>query len=338
MSITITEAYNSGYAEIQHDGTRTYHRTFYADTSSRLGMKAVALADGVPRLGTAYSYLGDSDPDCIVMKVHPVRNPDNEMLWTIDVEYSRVPAPEKPDQNNKTGVDPTTGQLSSNIAEIQFDLVPYRKALDREQGGAQKLIRNSVGQRFERVPEIDDHRLVCRIRRWELEYSPARAMAYKDAVNPQVCFGGVGKRKAKLSGYSGVRDKQGIFQVTDEDAPHPKYSIGWMVSYEIQFDPDTWDLLILNEGFYKSSSALSGSTAVVAPTDLLRLVDANGVPLNRPAILGSDGQPLATGTDPSEGNGGLLRFRGYREREFERALKLPPLVISFDAWGAELGD
>jgi hypothetical protein len=176
--------------------------------------------------------------------------------------------------------------------DVDFSTVEKEYVLLDDFSPTQKAVLNGNGERFD--PPIMGSRPVVSMK---LEFNTATFlattwMARVKCVN-QAAFGSFAARTILLDKVSAKRVYENGY----------KY---WRVTLEFQLDQNTWDAVVLNHSYTEWNG-----------TELVPATDKSGRPLPNGVILaGATGVALAHGTEPTEANGGYLRFRVYEDISF----------------------
>ena len=149
-------------------------------------------------------------------------------------------------------------------------------------------IVNSAGSAFESIP-VDDSRPVLKVTHNEAVFSIGIADIYKDSVNGDV-FLTCPPRTVKLSNVSAKNIKDQV------------YGWYWQVSYEFMFNRNTWDEVLLNEGFEELDSVTHKRKPIT---------DGGGAKVTRPHFLDADGKKLLEGSPVT-----FVRYEVYNQLPF----------------------
>ena len=280
---------------------RRYRRRFLVKTTDSKDPASVALlAPGLPGLGTQYVSGPVFDPEARVVSLRPQRL--HRRAWHVDVEYST----ETDDGDDPLNREP---RMSFNFQTFR---VPIVGELDQDAAGdADKVfkgaMRTTAGEIFDPPPEMDESRPVLKIVRNESTFKPLTAMLFQDAVN-EAPWGGAQARQVKVNRIStSGKESEKINGFTYEYYP---------VTYELHYKRETWDIRLLNAGWYYLNAAGADPTD---PDNLVEFKDSSGKP--RKGLLADDGTALADGEAVT-----YVRKRAYKELNFN-LLNLPQTFV-----------
>ena len=235
---------------------------------------------------------------------------DDPHFWKITCSYSSnidtvapsstPSAPQTPEvANQNKGASPEEKASEANAnpltrpTDVDFSTVDKEFVLMDDFSDPQKPILNGNGERFD--PPIMASRPAVAMK---LEYNAATFLATTwmgrvKCVNT-AAFGDFAARTILL-------DKVTAKRVYENGV---KY---WRISLEFLLDQNTWDAVVLNHSYREWNG-----TDLITARDIAGNVLPNGV-----IIQGSTGIPLDHGDDPTELNGGYLRFRIYEDISFD---------------------
>lgn len=206
-------------------------------------------------------------------------SPDDK-IWIAEINYSSDVQEESQQPENPLDEPPQKG----------WSFAQFTRPVSKDING--NAIVNAAKELFDPAPERDDSRLVFRYQRNQPSFPHLLANQYQDAVNSDQFLG-------FRAGYVKCQNISADYQFKND-------VYYWSVSYEFHFrsddeDEDDWQLHVLNQGYRE----LNGLTYSV-------IRDAEGLPLNQPALLDANGQQLdADWDDPV-----FLDFDIYRNLPF----------------------
>lgn len=187
---------------------------------------------------------------------------DDGLKWKVSATYGMI------DNDNQQDTNPLNEPW-----DIQTDNTNFTAFTDVSYDGTP--MRNAAGDPFSDPVEFDDKRPTLSITRNELNFSPAVAYNYRNAVNSDP-FYGVGPGQCKVSSIKGQKKY---------------YSEGgfwyWTVSYQFEFNPNGFDVSIQNKGFRELKNG-----------NPVRILDKSGEPVSEPVFLDSSGAVLPQGGQP----------------------------------------
>lgn len=218
----------------------TYQRIFVVETDNdHIGAREVSFCPGLPFLGYQYTTSTEFDPlaRCISRNAAPVGN--SRRLWEVVVNYSSKHDDPEEENNEEESLELEPPEVSFDFATrmkvIQtasqvFD--PLGNLLDNPFSGP----ATSAGEPFDPPPEIEVHYPVLTITRNELFLNVNQIRDYVNCVNSDNFQGG-GPRTVKLNGISTRKQ-------------YKKNLRYWRTTYTLEFNPETWDLQLLDIGSY----------------------------------------------------------------------------------------
>lgn len=274
------------------NGFRTYVRRWRVTApSTDYGPRRVVQEVGVRRgdlyeIGTFTKVVGDNGAVSYV----PVEDwAERDLCYCNGIETQETDV-----EGDEDGVDwivtATYGVWNPDKTESPLDEPPdlswsfasYNRLADRaydDEGNLAVPIVNTAGDPFDPPTEIDDPRPVLTVvvnLPYPQGYSPARAYAYRNAVNADEFF-------SVPPGY--VKAVPPVAQ----RLYHPECGFYWKVTYEFHFNPDGWLRTILNQGTRQLNAAGDGYASILTETGQLA---------TDPVPLDQDGRALGPGDDP----------------------------------------
>lgn len=275
------------------DWKRTYTRTFLVitDDSQNDGVVIASARDPatglvIPGIGAAYK-VGDKaapltilthDTGAFVTSTTATCATEDGLQWEVEVEYGPYDAsiwPQNP---------------LDHPVKVSWNFAKFEQVAFRDING--KAIVNSAGDYFDPPVTIDDSRPIVKIVRNEATFDPVLAKTYKDSTNTDT-FLGQDPYTWKIS------DIQGDLEYNmDCGTPDGFY---YVVTYELEFNPDTWKKLILDQGM----RGLDGSGKFT------QFLDDKGQPVSDPVLMDGNGGRKSATADPH-----FFTFEVYREVAF----------------------
>ncbi len=246
---------------------RDRSRSFRVRTDSQLDGPVTVLGHAsIPALYTLYvGANGELDTGAFVTKRTAGHEGDDPQVWAVKVEYSTISR--DPDRQGNAS-QPENPLLRP--PEIEFDFINDRvPALPNIPGPA--ACTNSAGDVFDPPPEVEKPRLILRVNHNRGQFDPLAAEDFLNSVNSQPVFG-FDERKVKLTVYKAKRAyESGV--------------VFWPTQFEFQFNSDTWDLRLLDQG-YRKLPAIDGKLQQIRDP-------ATQQPITKPALLDGAGLELA---------------------------------------------
>ena len=272
---------------------RRYTRTFLVETTNSADPASVALqAFGLPEIGDSYVSGSVQDSGARVVSIRPER--ESAKSWTVRVEYST-------ETNDQEDQDPLN---MTPVMSFEFETfrVPIIGELDQDAAGnANKVFKgamqNAAGEIFNPPPMMDESRPVLKVVKNSAFFDPIFAMSFQDAVNIAP-WGGASERQVKVNRIStpGIKTEK----INDVEIAY------YPVTYELHYKRETWDIQVLNQGWYYLSAAGADPTV---PDSKIPFKDGDGNPTK--GLLAEDGTALADGAIPT-----YIRKKAYKELDF----------------------
>jgi hypothetical protein len=266
------------------DWHRTYTRFWLIETSGK-EVGAVEVLKAVPvAIGQSYVTATEFDAGAFVNEISVSEVGEDGCSWLATVQYGPYNAIETQPQV------PTDAQPEMNWSWAQF-----RKVVKRDKDD--KPVLNTAFDPFDPPLEIDDPRPILQIVRNEATFNPDLVYAYRNAINDAPWFGG-----DPLCWKVTSIIPQRLFNA----------DIGYYyrMTYEWQFDPDTWVFKVPNVGMRALNLSLTKQS---------KMLDSDGHPIDEPRPLKPDGTPKGIGQAADN-----LEFHIYPELSFD--------VFNFDAF------
>lgn len=277
MSVTVNETYKSRSSNQGADWTRTYTRSWLAETSSAtIGAKTVRESCPVAIGNTfddgdgtdAGSYCQSIDVNCV--------NEDGKQ-WEIVATYG----PYNPETNPQSPLE--------RPLQVAWQNAAFEKVLDRDADGVDVL--NSASEPFDPPVTVDDDRLILNVVRCEQYFDPGLADTYKNSLNDAPWMGA----------DTGTIKLKPIVAVLRKDQDIGYY---YEVSYQFEWDKDGWNKPVRDQG-------VNELVVVSGTTKRMPILTATGVPVQDPVPLDGSGAALAVGSDVV-----YLDYKRYALRDF----------------------
>lgn len=293
MSVVSVNEIHTGRGIVKDDkGVRRATRAWLLTTSDPYDEAVVIEASGsIVQRGQAYVTANATDLNLSVRKIDIKQNADSRLHWTITAEYS---------DERKTSKDKEPNPLLRET-DITHSASAYQKvaetAVNDNSGdsdyGTETAILNSARQPFVPPPQVDDTRYTLTFAKNFSSYDAATGYGYTNSVNDGTYFG-ADARTLKIASID-VPPK--ITETVDGIGDVEYYR----VTVAMEFRPETWDLSILDRGYYSLSTG--GVLSEINTTD--------GQPFAEPQLLNGSGAVLASTGTPE-----YRQYRYYREKDF----------------------
>lgn len=285
-------------SSINIDGVTEYTIVYKVSTDDkRDGARAARIAPGVPSIGDTYTPGNDLDAHAVVVG-KDVRQGDAPTEWLVDVTYSTDVGGKDPKAINYDSYNPLNDppDISFGFQERRI-LVPgsYNNPIGPPTDkGWEAGIFAPNGDLFDPQPEVGIADPVWHIKRNLQSISYSQFTALANAVNSDT-FEGIEPRQLQLKPPTAQRKW------------HKACNYYWEVSYQIAYRWETWDIQILNQGYYYWPS---GKPASVWSTTTLPSVKKLATGELRMVNLTTDGN-VNNGSAPT-----FTRIRFFREIPF----------------------
>lgn len=251
--------------------TKKYRVVFDSWTASSI---SAASAPGIPRTFETFSDGGDLDVFAVVTAIRADQSTElAPYAWDVEVDFRRAGDQEK-EQNPLL-----------RAARLYWSFGVGNKIAEKDING--DAIVNSSEEQFDPPAEMDDPVVTLRVEKNYSSFDPATAYDYVNTVNDDV-FLGATARKWKCNGISqnGPEEENGI--------------VHYPVEFEFAFNPNTWDLEVLDRGFKK-----------IVAGEQINITDGNDQLITSPKLLDGAGGELAVGGAPV-----FLTFEVYQKKVF----------------------
>ena len=282
--VNVQESIFQRSGSINNEAIQTYKRIFNVTTDDQADGPNVALnATGIPDVG-------DPHPDVSLALVESVnaKATSSPTVWSVEVQYST-------ETGNNSGTSPFEEENPLDRPSIiEWSFAQFQSPVEKDRFG--NPVQNSAGDRFTGL-SMDDSRPVLRITRNEGGFSPARSIAFKDAINEDNFFGAE-PGQAKCQNIGARSRFENGFQFFE-------------VRYEFHFRREGWNIEVLDEGFRQIDPSFPDPipiTEVIVDASGTKLTDT---PVSVPAKLDGSGKRLAPGDDVV-----FLEFELYEPKNF----------------------
>lgn len=291
--VRVSELYQDRDGRALEDGSVEYTRSFQVETDNpNDGPNTVTNAAGIPKRFETYYSGNDSNPYATCREIEATPVDGTRILWEVRARYS-------------TRIDFTSGTGTSdpnplNRAPIirwgaTFVSKPATKGylVNATTGIAATTktgIVNSAKRPFDPPAEMDDARPTLHITKNFADFNPTVAYDYIGSVNNDPWLGATA-RQWKCMNISASSQVEEVNKLP---------FLYWTREYEFHYRPETWDLVLLDQGF-----------AYIQGGVYKKVIDDEGQPSSEPANLDGAGGLLGVGTEPK-----FVTYRVYPEKSF----------------------
>ena len=294
--INTTETFEGRSASDDSKAQVTMRRTFLVRTNNNYDDAPVVATAAIPAMFSVHpSY---SKAFVVGRDFQPMEDPQ---LWKVVVSYSSnldtvtpsssPSAPQTPEvAKQQQGSSPAERVVNPLLrpTDVDFSTVDRPKILIKDYQTPSLAVTNSIFERFD--PPVETERPLLNM---HLEFNTSTFLATDWLERIKTTNGST---FSSWPARSLLLDSMTAKRVYENEV---KY---WRVSLNILMDNELWDVLVLNHS-YCEISPVSGD--IVTATDVANKALPNGV------ILDEDGYRLDAGVEPTEANGGLIRFYKY---------------------------
>lgn len=256
-------------------------------TDGPIAVKAgaeVTSPDPLPPLWTTYSYHGESDTSIFLKRreVQPRHGAQGRTMWRVIGHYEPLEPQEQPDDSNP---DPFLRPV-----KYRLEHVTYTEVVDVDKDD--KPIVNSAGQEFDEPLEQEKSRMVL--------VADQIVPDLQTIINHNLTWAG----KVNSTPYRGGGPRMWFVHTIGSSDLLSESGVDYYVAtWRLELNFDTWDRKVLNRGFKHYDNA--------ADKKLVIAKDKDGLPVNEPILLATDGTRLGDGID-----GNFLSFRVKDEVSF----------------------
>lgn len=252
------------------------------------GVLAVRMHPNCPRIGSTYTFAGESSSElvCIGISIEPVAD-DKGLLrskvYSVLATYSN--------QINVANLGEDEENPLDDPPQYEFTFAKYQIPAEYDRDG--NPVINGADEKFDPPHLLDENRPIVIVTRNEIGFSAATAVEYQDAVNED-SFAGVAPGVAKMIGISARSATRGSYT----------YQV---VTYEIEFNWKGWNpSKLLAQGYRYRLTEGGKSRQYIDPA-------TNGPP-SAPLLLQLNGteSPPVDGVRPHF----FHEFSFYREKPF----------------------
>ncbi len=291
------------WLEPSDDGHRVYKQTWQVFTDDKNdGPLIAAHANGLPSPGDPYSWGNEYDQYAWCMPVPSVRltNEDHAFhrQWTLEYTFSTRPRRDTPQEQDSPLDAPWEYESTSDESE-------------EEVGFANDI--NGVGPVAMMTSVLDPLSAITIKNHNKLQLKKNFASINQAWI--LYARGSVNKYPITIMG---ITYNARVLRMRQLDFVRNRSAVGFYypVTFGIDIDPNTWDLMIPNRGYKQRRSHIVGPPKKLDDTELITDT-VTGRPLPEPVYLDQNGVPIE-----ADANGNIMPvFRRYRQkREFNWSL------------------
>ena len=281
--ISITELFQPRGEE--RDTGNKYDRFFQVITDDPATREDDILAEA--SLPVMYS-VHPADPTCFATQRLPSNIGGDGIEWEVVIGYDTI------EGVTASPLAPGFTTIEDLPAKISYGFVQYQRVADKAykaadvQGDPTEPIDNTANDPFDPPVMKNVSNLVITITRHESEsfFDPVVVKQFKDTINEvAITIAGVpieakqGRMKRIASTKMVDRLGKTVFNVT----------------YEIEVEPETWDVKVLNQGYYYLNGGVAADKRRILEQDIGSTTDNPTDPVTQPQKLDSAGEILGTG-------------------------------------------
>ncbi len=279
------------------DSVRDFDIIYKVTTDSRSdGAIVVINASGIPRLGDPYNIGNEYDPGSTVTGITADETDDSMNIWEVTITYSSVQDKDDDLPLNPLDRDPVVKLTFINTREVARGTFDTKSPPTSPTSGVSYFataLRNSAGEIFNPPPERDRSRPVLSITRNEEFIKPTELMDFADTVN-SLDFLGAPPRTVKMTAPAADLLKENDQQY-------------WQVGYAMEYNKETWDFELPDEGSYYNDS--TGGGQINANSTDAKEFAVEGHPTI--GLLDGNGKAAAIGADPT-----FVVYEVYEQKDF----------------------
>ena len=247
----------------------------------------------------------DSGPELLIRKEvvwGPTPHGNTQFACRINCTYGEMPT------SDDAGGMESREPVPEDDVQIERSRVEKVMPLRHDWSTPRRPVVNTVGQKFFDPITITYHESLYRITRHEYRNPFAVQQRFEGRIN-HAAFWGFPPRTLKINGI---------------DASYVPKKFGWNVTYEIETNRFTWDLMPLNQGTRTGQFEWIIQDWGLYQINYHDIVDKSGQPISDPVNLDANGLPIPENGTPYyfEDN----PFVGYLAENFE--LLLLPNVMT----------
>lgn len=295
--INTTETFEGRSASDDSKAQVTMRRTFLVRTNNNYDDAPVVATAAIPAMFSVHPNY--SKAFVVGRDFQPTEDPQ---LWKVVISYSSnldtvtpsssPSAPQTPEvAKQQQGSSPAERVVNPLLrpTDVDFSTVDRPKILLTDYHDPSLPVINSVYEKFD--PPVETERPLINM---HLEFNTSTFVAL-DWL-PRI-------KTVNISAFSGFPARSLLLDSLTAKRVYENEVKYWRVSLNIIMDNELWDILVLNHSYCEVDPDTS---------DIISAVDKSNKPLPNGVILDDDGYRLAAGIEPTEANGGLIRFYKYK--------------------------
>lgn len=287
--VSVDEIWQGRDGEDTLEGARSATQVFRVITDDRKdGHVTVGSDPRLPRLGSPHP----EDPSISCIAVQPRNDSVDGRIWLVTIAYAN--------SSFETFDNPL-----NDAAIFTWGTETYQRPATQDRYG--NPISNSLGDRYDPPPMIDDSRAIVNIAK---NYSaiPSWILTYSDCVNSD---------SIEIDGVSISPRVAKVQRVGVSEALERNFISFRTLNITIQLKAETWDFNILNEGtryllFSGGKSNPSNFDSITKNPKFYSAINTDGT--YGTTLLKLNGNKLDNMTDPSESV--FITYRIYEEKAF----------------------
>lgn len=295
--ISTTETFEGRSASDDSKNQVSLRRTFLVRTNSNYDDAPVVATAAIPAMFQVHPTY--TQAFVVGRDFQPTEDPQ---LWKVNVSYSSNPDAVSPSNSPSSPQTPEVAKQQQGSApservvnpllrptDVDFSTVDRPKLLLKDYHDPSLPVINSVYEKFD--PPLETERPLIQM---HLEFNTQNFLVL-DWL-PRI-------KTVNLSAFSGFPARSMLLDSMTAKRVYENEVKYWRVSLNIVMDNETWDALVLNHSFCEVDETTG---------QIITAVDRSNKPLPNGVILDEDGYRLDSGVEPTELNGGFIRFYKYK--------------------------
>ena len=272
MSVISVRAIGSRSSRINQEFAREHVLKYRVVTSDPVNDGGITARTAVPwGIGDTYSFGTEYDTGSFCVDVvADEEDVGDGRQWLVTVQFNRAPQLEE-----NPLLQPWDISLDGQAIQLPFDV---------DSDG--RPVCNTVGDPFSTATMKQANQPILSITRNEAAFNPSYHL-FANTINADVFF----------SGAPETVFCQPIHQHREISSTYGAY---WPTTYTFVFDPNGWDIRLINQGFRARG-----------PRGVMKNILVQGIPITEPALLTASGDILPQGAPPV-----ILTFKPYPKMPF----------------------